>query len=175
MTRPATLLKPGRHFLFSSQECLGPTMEKGEGKCGPGAFPPPLLSGQEVVAAKQCICRRQQRAERCICGRLVQGQGSSRQIEWEGDNLFSRSGRAGFHRCVFVPEQAQLPKTLTPPHTPQLGDLGCCLLRKRPCSLASWFPEQQASSCSTPPVCLSPSIPIPSSSLTLDSFSFSDS
>lgn len=57
-------------------------------------------------------------------------KGAHSQSEWEGDNLFFQSGRAGFHGCVFIPEQAQLPKALTPP-TPPAGRPWLLLIEKK--------------------------------------------
>lgn len=52
------------------------------------------------------------------------------QIEWEGENLFFQSGRAGFQGCVFIPEQTQLPKASTPP-TPPAGRPWLLLIEKK--------------------------------------------
>lgn len=50
--------------------------------------------------------------------------------------------------------------TASTPPTPPAGRPWLLLIEKKTMQLASWFPEQQASSsCLAPPVCLAPSIP----------------
>lgn len=134
-SQPSTSLESGRHFPLAPRRVGGPLWEWAGGKGGLRASPPSSAPASRLIlaggpAAKQCICRRQPRAECCICGRLEGGQGAHSQIEWEGDNLFLQSGRAGFHGCVFIPEQAHLPKALTPP-TPPAGSPWLLLIEKK--------------------------------------------
>lgn len=96
----------------------------------PGA-PPPQPADPGRRRWPQCCASAGGSREQSVAsvGGWSRARGAHSQIEWEGDNLFFQSGRAGFHGCVFIPEQAQLLTALTPPtpHThPQLGDLGCC-------------------------------------------------
>lgn len=126
VTQRSTLLKSGRrHLLLNPLTAWGPLWEWELANVAWGL--PTLLS---LTGSTDLGRRRWQQSwasaggsrEQSVAsvGGWCRARGAHSQIEWEGDNLFFQSGRAGFHGCVFIPEQAQFPKALTPP-TPPAG------------------------------------------------------